>query len=483
MSFVRLVAHAEEDNLSIVIEKIEKLNTKSGPFDCAILLGNPVSKLDTIKITPKLPTLFVPANDDNDSSREGLVTLKNGIYEWRNALSIGYFTGNAQTELSKFKESVDILITNDYSVAISKECSKTSGNSQVDEIVKLCHPRYHFTYADPENFVELEPFIWEEDQKVTRFINLAAYGSKNKWAYAFNIDSDTNLPLPNDLMNNPYLYNQSTRKHARENTEIGGEPQMKKSTSEVKKVSPVACHFCFTNPDIEDHMVISIASNSYVTIAKGPLSIPRGDMDFSGHCLIIPIEHIPKLHRGDKNFLESKLRQELLQFESSIAKMNFTKFDMSTVVFEIHSDNMVHFHKQVVPIARYLIGKFVNALDRQVHINNEKFGRNKNIEFEFFESSEDPKYKDIVNDPKSNYMMFSVYETPDMSPKIYLAKFDANDRIDLQFGRRTLAFLLHLPNRVNWRSPTCLQDKEQEEIEARKFQRAYKDHDIAGATE
>ncbi|CAR27251.1 hypothetical protein ZYGR_0I05250 [Zygosaccharomyces rouxii] len=476
-----LVIHVEENNLSAVIEKVEKLNAKSGPFDCAILLGNIGSKLDSIKITAKLPPIFVPGNDD--SNIEGLVILKNGIYKSASKLKIGYFTGSNEEELSKFNDPVDILITPECSVAIGKEHLKTPGNSQVDEVVKLSHPKYHFTYTDPNSFVELEPFFWQEDQKVTRFINLAAYGSKNKWAYAFNIDTDVDVPLPSELMNNPYISNQSTRKHPRESAQLGEEPQKKKPTGEVKKVLPVTCHFCFTNPDIEDHMVISIASKSYVTTAKGPLSIPRGDMDFSGHCLIIPIEHVPKLNREDKDFFQNELRQELLRYENSITQMNFKKFDMSTVVFEIHSDNMVHFHKQVVPIPKFLTMKFPGALDRQVHINNEKFGRNRNIEFEFFESPEDPKYKEIVNDPKSNYMMFSIYETPEAPPRVYLGKFDANDRIDLQFGRRTLAFLLHLPNRVNWRSPACLQSKEQEEAEVSRFQKAYGDYDIAGATD
>ncbi|GAV53244.1 hypothetical protein ZYGR_0AI05280 [Zygosaccharomyces rouxii] len=476
-----LVTHAGENNLSVVIEKLEKLNAKSGPFDCAILLGNLASKLDTIDITAKLPPIFVPGSED--LSREGLVTLKNGIYKSKSGLKIGYFTGNDEKEQSKFKEPIDVLITNDCSVAIGGEHLKIPGNNVVDEVVKLSHPKYHFTYADSNNFAELEPFVWQDDQKVTRFINLAAYGSKNKWAYAFNIDTDVNLPLPNELMRNPYVSNQVTRKHPRENSLLDKETQVKKPTGEVKKVLPVACHFCFTNPDIEDHMVISIASKSYVTTAKGPLSIPRGDMDFSGHCLIIPIEHVPKLNMDDKDFFQNELRKELLHYENSIAEMNYKKFDMSTVVFEIHSDNMVHFHKQVVPIPKYLTMKFLGALDRQVHINNEKFGRNRNIEFEFFESPEDSKYREIINDYKSNYMMFSIHETPDVPPKIYFGKFDANDRIDLQFGRRTLAFLLHLPNRVNWRSPTCLQSKEQEEMEVSKFQKAYRDYDITGATE
>lgn len=444
-------------------------------------MGDISSQADTINATAKLPPVFIPGNENSD--REGLTIMKNGIHKLPNGLKVGFFAGINENELSDFSEPADIIVTPECSVAIGRNHLKTSGNNQIDEVVKRCHPKYHFTYEDKTNFVELEPFVWDEDQRVTRFINIAAYGSRNKWAYAFNIDIGVDIPLPNEVISNPYVSGETSRKHLQESTQSSEEPKKKKPTGELKKVLPTACHFCFTNPDIEDHMVISIANKSYVTTAKGPLSVPTSDMNFSGHCLIIPIEHIPKLNRSNENFLQNELRNELLLYEDSIAKMYFSKFNMSTVVFEIHSDNMVHFHKQLVPIPKFLVMKFHSALDRQVHINNEKFGRNKNIEFEHFESHEDPRYRDIINDPKKNYMMFSIHETPDLPVQIYLGQFEANDRIDLQFGRRTLAFLLHLPNRTNWRSPTCLQKKEQEESEVHNFQKAYKDYDITRATD
>ena len=222
-------------------------------------------------------------------------------------------------------------------------------------------------------------------------------------------------------------------------------------------------------------MIISIGKLVYLTTAKGPLSVPKGDMDISGHCLIIPIEHIPKLDPS-KN---AELTQSILAYEASLVKMNYIKFDMCTIIFEIQSERSIHFHKQVIPVPKYLVLKFCSALDRQVHFNNEKFTRNAKLEFQCYDSHSSKQYVDVINNQSNNYLQFTVYETPEADPKIYLATFNASETIDLQFGRRVLAFLLNLPRRVKWNSSTCLQTKQQETIEAEKFQKAYRTYDIS----
>ena len=119
------------------------------------------------------------------------------------------------------------------------------------------------------------------------------------------------------------------------------------------------------------------------------------------------------------------------------------------------------------------------ALDRQVHFNNEKFTRNAKLGFQLYDSHSSKEYSDVINNQSNNYLQFTVYETSEANPKIYLATFNASETIDLQFGRRVLAFLLNLPRRVKWNSSTCLQTKQQETVEAEKFQKAYKAYDIS----
>ena len=46
-----------------------------------------------------------------------------------------------------------------------------------------------------------------------------------------------------------------------------------------------SCWFCLASPQFEAHFVVSVAEESYVAMAKGPL-LPM-------HCLILPIAHVP----------------------------------------------------------------------------------------------------------------------------------------------------------------------------------------------
>ena len=219
-------------------------------------------------------------------------------------------------------------------------------------------------------------------------------------------------------------------------------------------------------------MIVAIAKHSYLTLAKGPLTVPKGDMFFSGHALITPINHVAKIDKS----LDNELSKEIELFESRVAKMNYKLFDCSTVVFEIQSDKAIHFHKQVIPVPKYLITKFERALDRQVHINSER--GNCKLEFEKFDGLDNEEYRKIVGRKDTNYLQFTIYETDTSKATIYISSFDITERLDLQFGRRTLAFVLNLPKRVQWNSPICQQSKEQELKEAQLYQKSFKNFDF-----
>lgn len=492
------------NDLELVIEKVRKLNTKAGPFECVLLLGTVDLQKHDINNDGLPPLVFINSSissgeNSTEVSNDNVTLLKRfGIWELGAKLRIGYITLNDKElmeskndilqSFSSINQPLDILITRQWSVTIADRQNNTLGHEIVDELCRKLQPKYHFVYDDSEKFFELEPFLWENNQRITRFINLATFASGSKWAYAFNINIDSELEneQPRNLIGNPYVTTQNKKRSLEKRlANIGASEERDDSMVPAKKVKtilPTGCHFCFTNPNVEDHMFVSIGNRAYVTTAKGPLSVPKGDMTFSGHCLIVPIEHVPKLNMGQENFTENDLMQELLNYQRSIVKMNYRKFDMATVVFEIHSDKSIHFHKQIIPVPKFLIMRFKDALDRQLHFNNEKYTHNAKLDFKNFSSETDSDYLAIVNDPKSNYMQFTIYETSESGPDVYLSHFQRDDRIDLQFGRRVVAFLLHLPKRVNWNSPACKQSKEQEENEVKKFQKGYNEYDIANNT-
>lgn len=477
------------------------MNAKAGPFESVLLVGDVELQRHDMNNDGLPPLVFISSStssseNETEISNENVTLLKRfGIWELGSKLRIGYVALNDK-ELTESKNDIlqsfssidqplDILITRQWSVTIADKQRNTLGHEIVDELCRKVQPKYHFAYDDSEKFFELEPFLWENDERVTRFINLATFASGSKWAYAFNISIGGGKPeneQPRNIIGNPYVTTENKKRSLEKRLASEEREDFMIPSKKVKTVLPTGCHFCFTNPNVEDHMFVSIGNRAYVTTAKGPLSVPKGDMNFSGHCLIIPIEHVPKLNMGQVNFTESDLMIELLNYQRSIAQMNYRKFDMATVVFEIHSDKSIHFHKQIIPVPKFLIMRFKDALNRQLHFNNEKYIHNGKLDFKSFNCQTDSDYLAIVNDPNSNYMQFTVYETSEAEPDVYLSHFQPDDRIDLQFGRRVVAFLLHLPKRVNWNSPACKQSKEQEENEVKKFQKGYNEYDIANNT-
>ncbi|CCK68559.1 Drn1p KNAG_0B01120 [Huiozyma naganishii CBS 8797] len=486
------------------LEKIAKATKKSGPFHCCFVLGNEKYHDELADYEQdKLPPVFAfnssfslsPEHSGSETINDKIQYLNGcGIYQTTGGLTIAYVT-YMSNELSQYKNAilqkfrkieegivVDILVTNEWSEAISHEQCDTLGSPVIDEIVKLLEPRYHFSSSKKGKFVELNPFQWADSGYTSRFINLSELGSNEKWAYAFQVCPSTlqeSENLPSNLASNPYLPSNKKR-HFDEGETLPAKSSVDTNgTKKMKTVLPENCHFCFSNQSLQDHMIITIDEKVYVTIARGPLTIPSGEMYFSGHCLIIPIKHVPKMITGEESHdIESELFTDMLQCQESIVRMNYVNFDMSTIVFEINSERSIHFHKQVLPIPKHHILRFQNALKKQADFNNEKLDRNAKLEFRQFVSPSDSEYTAVVHDPKSNYMQFTVYETSTSPPIIHLATFDSESRIDLQFGRRVVAYLLHLTKRIKWDSPACLQSIEQETKEAELFQKAYKDFEV-----
>lgn len=495
-----LVVRSNSDSFNLLESKIKKLNSKPGPFDAIIVLGDLEDNINSADVSEFSQLFLLESNEYSEipskEIKENVTVLNNfGIYQLASKMTIAYVTltntgiSNSKDEvIKKFNnvdKKVDILITHEWTSAIAKEQGRLLGNQVVDDIVKAIQPKYHFSYSDESKYFELNPFKWPHTDRITRFINVATLSSKEKWAYAFNIELDDDrveAELPTNLISNPYIESELKKRLSAvllidktgNNADNIDEPRVKKQ----RTVLPSNCHFCFANPNIEDHMFVSINTHSYVTTSKGPLSVPKGDMDFSGHCLIVPIEHIPKVYNKRDDTTVNELSEEIMKYETSLVEMNYKKFDMSTVVFEIQSSRSVHFHKQIIPIPKYIISKFQDSLDRQVHFNNEKYINNEKLNFKQF-SSDALEYKDIVQNYESNYLQFTVYETSESTPVIFLASIEPDARIDLQFGRRVLAFLLRLPKRIKWDSPICNQTKDQEIEEVKKFQKGYKDFDIS----
>ena len=364
---------------------------------------------------------------------------------------------------------IDILITYEWPQVIGRLCKLTTvGNDEITELVTKLKPRYHFAVGNEiGKFFELEPFAWSTGE-ITRFISLAQEGgSKDKWFYAFSIglEQDTNTKV----IENPFT---ASTKRSRGENNNEGEGEGKSTTKEVKKpkvVAPEQCFFCLSNPNTETHMIVSIGTCSYLTIAKGPLTRSNKNLQFSGHGILIPIEHTPTIKR------ESLVSEELLKYQNSlVAAFDEQKPNLKLVFWEINRDTNIHYHTQFLPVEEEsLLNKFSKSLDMRVKLNNEKFKKNQKLDFTKFSDIQDPEFVKILD--TSNYIMFTVCKSK-TERDYYIAPLLPEKPIDIQFPRRVLAHLLNLPDRIHW--DKCQQPKLKEMADCENFKSFYQKFDF-----
>jgi diadenosine tetraphosphate (Ap4A) HIT family hydrolase len=117
-----------------------------------------------------------------------------------------------------------------------------------------------------------------------------------------------------------------------------------------------SCWFCLSNPKVEKHLIVSVGSEIYVTLAKGPIVSPddsESKVPGLGHLLLVPITHYPTF---GKIPMPAKIEviNEVEKYKSAIRRM-FDKYDQDMVVFEVSRESfkgITHPHIQIVPIPK-----------------------------------------------------------------------------------------------------------------------------------
>lgn len=467
-----LILNPSPDALDKVLEKSNLQYTKNGPFEATILLGDVLpqgKKLPTVKVIGS--TYFTEGkngfSEDINIEDSNLVDVADNLTfakpPFRIIKTVSGFTIMFVSKFEDFelpKIDIDILITYEWPQSIAQMLT-TFGNDKVDDLVAKVKPRYHFAVGNEAGmFFELEPFAWPTGQ-VTRFISLGQEGSGDKWFYAFSISKVEDIPTK--LIDNPI----TSKKRAREE-EITEEKSISKTEAKKPKVvSPDQCFFCVGNANTETHMIVSIGSSAYLTIAKGPLTRSNKNLLFSGHGILIPIEHTATVSQ------DSPVRKELLRYQDSlVTAFDEQKPNLKLIFWEISRDTNIHHHIQFLPVQDTLLGKFPNSLNLRVKLNNEKFKKNQKLNFQKFTDSSDPALLKIIE--SNNYMMFTLCENK--TNRIYYITPLNENPIDIQFPRRVLAHVLNLPDRVHW--DKCQQPKLKEMSDCDNFKSFFQKYDF-----
>jgi hypothetical protein len=490
-----LVLHPDCSQLDTIITKVNTLNKKSGPFDALFLVGDIKNNVScNEKLSFDLPAYYTGGKEDVtdddhrlDKTIGNLTYLGNhGLFTSTDGMKVGYVNGNEEylsSHASEIEESlkssnIDILLTFQWAKAIAEQKKLFVYNSNIDRFVEASQPKYHFACGSSTGkFYEMVPFQWESGN-VTRFISLAKFGGTEKWIYAFNLNPSS-LETPKNLSDNPFTLakEQKSNEVAKRGSEFEEERLTKKPKSKI--VAPEDCFFCLSNPKLQSHMIVSIGEHAYLTIAKGPLTRPTDLMKFSGHCLIIPIEHTPSLEPSSESesVIKTPLYNEILRYQASLIKL-FASFNLGTIFFHINKSQSIHLHIQAFPIPTDFLIDFETYLKKNAQINNTKYKRSTRFKFEKFNDSSDENYLEMINS-KKDYIQFQVFDLSIKKQTIYISYIEEDKVLDLQFGRRVLAYLLQTPKRVKW--DQCQQSIERETTETETFKDNYKSFDFTAS--
>lgn len=474
-----LVLYPEPSNMTEVVRRINLQNSKIGPLTAVILLGN--INCSNLESPPEVPTYYLNDKCNKLQKQEQIETFigvkLHSVVKLHCGISMAFLGSLITSEIIPNLGSIDLLFSYYWPKSIaSAEKLTLVGDKSLDPIVQALSPRYHFAAgSETGRYFEYAPFAWTEE-RMCRFISLGRENSSSKWFYAFRLGSQADhtspcLPNPFTLLKKrqnqgrvPIEELRLELKKSRDDMNAAPHADAEKPQTKRPRVSPESCFFCLSNPRVETHMIVAIGKHAYLTIAKGPLTLPGKDLDLSGHAILVPIEHTPT------STLPEETEQELIKFQESLAAV-FNEADYSVVFFEISRPENVHFHIQMVPIPKDRISQFEQALENREEVNNKKFANNMNLKFARF-SPDDAEVSDLI---QNAHIRFLIYEES-LPLKCYVAHLSGRKSVDLQFPRRVLSYLLKIPKRQNW--DRCRQNFAQETDECAKFKAFYEKYNF-----
>lgn len=412
--------------------------------------------------------------------------------------------------------NTDILVTNSWpsqiwshsGIKMSNESPISSSEHCVAELCSVLKPRYHFSPSE-DVFYEREPFFHLDDEgrpnneSITRFLSLAAYGNdaKQKWLYAFSIDPTAAPPttLPTGATASPLSTSSRKRQRLPDQTQSFSrfaqtsdhQRHAKRSRHAYKAPpTPQECFFCLSNPNLASHMITSIGDDAYMTTAKGPLSTSKmyDGLDFPGHVLIMPLAHSATL--ASITPLETRVTtfKEMTRYRHALQRLLGAKANgsLGAVTWEISRAGGIHVHWQFLPVPADLVSRGLAEAAFKVEAENEHYpafeadsiGNGIGITEDFFRV-----WIWQPGDSQEDSALVHVEETStktkagqDRETELVL-RLPSDFRFDLQFGRRVMAKLLGLETRVQWRD--CEQEETEERKDADAFKAAFKEYDFS----
>lgn len=418
--------------------------------------------------------------------------------------------------------SADILISSSWPASVRNHSkipfavdAEPVGEQCMADLCAALRPRYYFSTSD-EAFYEREPFFHTpkedapDERPLTRFISLASMSasSKAKWLYAFSLDPKASYPLtlPVGTTVSPLSVAQ---KRVRFDHPLDPQPFARFATNDSSHHSrphkrrrnqppagPGECFFCLSNPNLSTHLITSIATDSYLTTAKGPLTLASTypGLHISCHVLLIPLTHAATLSAVPEQASQSCTYAELQKYRSALHSMLSSKAagGLGSVTWEVSRNRGIHFHWQFLPVPVHMIERGLVEAAFRVEAENEQYPsfQKRDIgngvgEGEYFrlwiwkprpattEAKSDGENhgaedKEVEDGNTASAAAAEVQMVLPLVPEL---------RFDIQFGRRVMGKLLGLEKRLDWRD--CVQGEDEEKAEADRFKELFKHFDFS----
>ncbi|OAD67343.1 CCHC-type zinc finger transcription factor, partial [Phycomyces blakesleeanus NRRL 1555(-)] len=216
-----------------------------------------------------------------------------------------------------------------------------------------------------------------------------------------------------------------------------------------------ACWFCLANPKLAKHLIASIGTQVYATLAKGPLvmpGMPEATVPGGGHILLIPITHYPTLNKipGESR---TEVIDEMEKYKMALKSM-YDKYNQDMVVIEMSRESisgLSHAHVQVVAVPKNKSENLENLIKNEFELRNMAFVDQ--------------------NDPEVSYFKIDI---PNGKSFVYI--IPTRLKFNMQFGRLLLAKALGHPEREDWKA--CSQTIDEERNATEDFKKAFKSFDF-----
>ncbi|KAI8926861.1 CwfJ C-terminus 1-domain-containing protein-like protein, partial [Entophlyctis helioformis] len=231
------------------------------------------------------------------------------------------------------------------------------------------------------------------------------------------------------------------------------------------------CWFCLSNPNLEQHLIVAIVSETYVTLSKGGL-VP-------GHLLVVPVGHF----QSTRSMQLAETAEEKETAASTFAEMMRVRSVVCDaqresghviVTFEVFAggdsanphEKLHHLHVQLVPLPADMEGDIEAAF---VH---EAETQGLDLVDELPEAVYMPYLR--VQLPNDKVLVFapSVERYAEYEQQMQEAQRGGGRRppriFNLQIGRLVIAKLIGKPERADWKQ--CILSLEQETAEAAELQ-------------